>query len=555
MNFFSEIPIGSKFSSFIAFRKSYQGALYEAIFDKFNKKGSSTTAPVNQNPFGRFSQNQQITSYFYDLNGKFTYRPGEKDIISLSIFNGTDNLDNSFSSGIPSFGQFNSNFSMSSTDITRYGNVGSSLKWSRKWNSKLYGNTILSYSNYYSDRNRSQDRTLFNTNNESSSNRSGILENNDLKDYSFKSDYQLDISNFSQFQFGGFATYYDIKYTYAQSDTATILNRSGKALLSGVYLQNRLKFLKDRIQFLPGIRTNYFETTNRLYLEPRASVSFNITNKLVLKGAYGKYYQFANRVTREDILSGSKDFWILSDGNSVPMSSSVHYVAGLSYESNNYVLSAEGYYKKIENLTEYSLRINASPMGVNYNENFFNGYGYSRGLEFLVQKNSGNLNGWISYTVGEAKNHFDVYSDAYYPANQDVTHEFKIVGLYKYRRWDFSANWIFATGRPYTAPSGAYSITLLDGSTQDFFTVTSKNSLRLPDYHRFDISANYKLLMGREGDKKRREIGYVSFSLFNLYNHKNIWYKQYTIEEGKVIETNVTYLGITPNLTISLKIR
>jgi hypothetical protein len=61
--------------------------------------------------------------------------------------------------------------------------------------------------------------------------------------------------------------------------------------------------------------------------------------------------------------------------------------------------------------------------------------------------------------------------------------------------------------------------------------------------------------MGREGDKKRREIGYVSFSLFNLYNHKNIWYKQYTIEEGKVIETNVTYLGITPNLTISLKIR
>jgi ferric enterobactin receptor len=555
MNLFAEIPVGDKFSSFVAFRKSYKGALYDALFEKFNKKGSLATETVNQNPFGRYSQNQEVTSYFYDLNGKFTYHPGENDIISLSIFNGTDNLDNSSSSGIPSFGQFNSNFSMSSTDITKYGNIGSSLKWSRKWNSKLYGNTILSYSNYYSNRDRSQNRSLFNPNNESSTNQSGILEYNDLKDYSLKSDYQWDISNINQFQFGGFATYYDIKYTYAQSDTATILNRSGKALLSGIYLQDKLKFLKDKIQVLPGIRMSYFGMTNKLYFEPRVSLSYNITDKLIVKGAFGKYYQFANRVTREDILSGSTDFWILSDGNLIPMSASEHYIAGISYESKNYIFSAEGYYKNIQNLTEYSLRINVSPMGINYDENFFNGYGFSRGLEFLVQKNSGNLNGWICYTLGKAKNHFDVYSSGYYPANQDVTHEFKIVGLYKYKRWDFSANWIFATGRPYTSPSGAYSITLLDGSTQDYFTVTSKNSLRLPDYQRLDVSATYKILMGNKGDKRRREIGYVSFSLFNLYNRQNIWYKQYTIEEGKVIETNVTYFGIMPNLTISFKFR
>jgi hypothetical protein len=254
-------------------------------------------------------------------------------------------------------------------------------------------------------------------------------------------------------------------------------------------------------------------------------------------------------------MSGSKEFWVLSDDNSVPVSSSVHLIAGLSYESENYTFSTEGYYKKISNLTEYSLRINTSPMGIDFNENFFNGYGYSRGIEFLVQKNSGNLNGWISYTLGEAKNQFNEYSDDYFPANQDVTHEFKIVGLYKYKRWDFSSNWIYATGRPYTAPSGAYTITLLDGTEQDFFTVTAKNSIRLPDYHRFDISATYKLLMGRKSDKRRRELGSVSFSLFNVYNHKNIWYKQYTIEEGEVIETNINYLGITPNFTLSLKLR
>jgi ferric enterobactin receptor len=559
MNLYTEIPVGKKFSSIIAFRRSYKGALYNAIFDKFNvtKKASE---PVRSMPGpggggGMFSQSQQITSYFYDLNGKFTYRPNEKDVLSLSIFNGTDKLDNSSSSDIPSFGGQGENFTMSSTDLTRYGNIGTSLKWSRKWNSKLYGNTILSYSNYYSHRDRSQDRTLLDENSMSQTNKNGILENNNLTDYSLKSDYSWDITNISQMEFGAFITDYDIKYTYAQSDTANILDRNGQSLLGGVYLQNKLKLYKDKLHILPGIRISNYETTKKLYFEPRASVSYNLNEKLTLKGATGKYYQFANRVTREDILSGSKDFWVMADGSSVPISSSIHFIAGISYETNNYTFSAEGYYKKIQNLTEYSLRINASPMGINYNENFFNGYGYSRGIEFLAQKNTGKFNGWVSYTIGEAKNHFDVYSDLYYPANQDVTHEFKIVGLYNFRRWDFSANWIFATGRPYTAPSGAYTIALLDGTSQDYFTVTSKNSLRLPDYHRFDISANYKLLLGTNGDTRRREIGYISFSLFNVYNRKNIWYKQYAIESGQVIETNITYLGITPNITLSLKFR
>jgi hypothetical protein len=554
-NVFAEIPVGGKFSSFIAFRKSYQGVMYNMIFKKFNKSRTDNAPDVGTGPGRKFSQNSEIASYFYDLNGKFTYRPTQKDIISLSIFNGTDMLDNSFASDIPSFGQANANFSMNSVDLTKYGNVGTSLKWSRKWNSKLYGNTVISYSNYYNSRDRSQERTLINPNDVSSTSMSGVFENNDLKDYSIKSDYQYELSGSSQVQFGAFATLYDIIYSYAQSDTADILNRSGKAKLSGLYLQTKTRLLNDRLQVFPGIRADHFGTTNRLYIEPRASVTFNLTDRIVLKGATGKYYQFANRVTREDIMSGSKEFWIVSDGKSVPMSSSVHLVAGISYESDNFTFSAEGYFKKISNLTEYSLRIKSSPLGVNYDENFFNGYGYSKGLEFLAQKNSGNLTGWISYTMGEAMNHFDAYSNIYYPANQDVRHEFKIVGLYKYKRWDFSANWIFATGRPYTAPSGAYTITLLDGSTQDFFTVTSKNSVRLPDYHRFDVSATYKLLMGNKADTKRRELGSVSFSLFNLYNRTNVWYKQFTIVDGKIIETNINYLGITPNITLSLKLR
>lgn len=558
-NVFAEIPIGDKFSSVIAFRRSYKGPIYNKLIEKYSKS-SSTSAATQQGAGGpgggRFSQNTVAKSYFYDLNGKFTYRPTQKDIIALSIFNGTDKFDNSIdNSNLPSFGGGSSNFSFSSTDLTKYGNIGTSLKWSRKWAPRFYGNTLVSYSNFYSDRDRSLQRTVTDASGNESTTKNGIFENNDLKDYSFKSDYQWDMFEMSQLQFGVFGTNYNINYTYAQNDTSTVLDKRNKAMLAGGFVQNRFKLFKNKLVFVPGIRASYFGMTKQNYFEPRASLSVKITKQLTLKAATGKYYQFANRVTREDILSGNKEFWLLSDGKEVPVSSSLHYISGLSFETTHLLFSAEAYYKKIQNLTEYSLRFNTSPMGTSYNENFYTGHGYAKGVEFLVQKKTGKFNGWVSYTLGEARNHFDVYSDGYFPANQDVTHEFKIVLLYNWKRWDFSATWIYASGRPYTAPSGAYNVTLLDGTTQDFFTVTTKNGLRLPDYHRSDISVNYKLVSGSKGDKKRREVGYLGFSIFNLYNRTNVWYKTYSIETGSVIETNVNYTSITPNITLSLKLR
>ena len=554
VNVFAEAPIGKKFTSIVTFRKSYKGFLYNEIFDKFSGT-TSYEVPQEGGGMGRFSQETEVTSYFYDLNAKFTYRPTERDVISFSFFNGADKLDNGGAFSAAGFGMANARFGMNSSDLTNYGNTGGSLKWGRKWNDKLYGNSLISYSNYFSERDRTQERTSYDENDLAVTTKNGVLENNDLKDFSLKSDYEWDAFNHSKIQFGAFATYFDIDYSYAQNDTSNVLMRSNNAVLAGAYLQSKTKLFKDRLIITPGLRASVFQTTGKLYYEPRLSLKYNLTENLSFNAATGKYYQFANRVTREDILSGSRDFWLLSDGEAVPVSAATHYISGISFETNNYLFSAEAYYKNIQSLTEYSLRFNPSPVGTSYDENFFSGKGYAKGVELMAQKLSGKFNGWIAYTLGEAKNAFDIYGDSYYPANQDVNHEFKLVALYKYKRWDFSATWVYASGRPYTAPSGAYTITLLDGTTQDFFTITDKNSQRLPDYHRADISATYKLLGGSRGDKKRREYGYIGASVFNLYDQKNVWYKQFVIEDGSIIETNINYLGVMPNITLSLKLR
>lgn len=548
-NVFVEAPIGKKVTFIGTARRSYQGLLYDKIFGSFqttdNSKNTTTSMP------GGMSNESTVKSYFYDINSKLTFRPTEKDILSLSFFNGNDKLDNGVefdASGM--MANMNVNFNI--TDLTSYGNTGTSLKWGRKWGPKLYSNTLITFSNYYSKRDRTTDGSIVDESGADKSIKQGIIEKNNLIDQSFKSDFDWSIAQNHKIGFGIFSTYYDISYKYSQNDTSTIIDKQNYGLLSGVYIQDKINFFKSKLNITPGVRISFFDITNKVYYEPRLASTFNITKKFTAKAAIGRFYQFANRVTREDILSGSRDFWILSNNSNIPVSSSLHYIGGLSYETKKYLFSAEAYYKDISNISEYSLRFdmgNPQQGGLTYNENFFNGTGTAKGIEFLIQKKSGKLNGWVSYTLGQVQNHFDIYSNQDYAANQDVTHEFKSVLTYKLKRFDFSVTWIYATGKPYTAPSGAYNVTLLDGTTQDYFTTTSKNSLRLPDYHRLDLAVNYNLR-----NLSGNDIGYIGFSLFNVYNRTNVWYKQYQIVSGQIIETNVNYLGITPNLTLSLKL-
>jgi len=554
-NIYAELPIGDKFTSLFAFRKSYKGPIYNKIFDQFNTENE----PAMPQATGRGLKSgnnfaAKVSSYFYDLNSKLTYRPSDKDVVSFSLFNGTDNLDNSVKIDVPaSGGGMGRSMGSDNSDLTEYGNLGTSLKWSRRWNEKLYGNTLISYSNYYSNRDRSSNRTTTDEDGVETIVKIGTLENNDLKDFSFRSDYTFDVSPKSQIGFGLKATNYDIDYTYSQNDTSTILNIANKGNLMGGYLQSKFKFLDNKLTITPGVHSTFYDITKKFYAEPRLSATYGINDKIKLIGAWGTYYQFANRITREDILAGSSDFWILSDDQKVPVSKAIHYIAGANYETPDYLFSVEAYYKQLTGLSEYSLRFEPARrmQAINYEQNFFTGNGFAQGIEFLAQKKFGNLTGWVSYTLAQARNQFDVYGQDYFPAAQDVTNEFKAIGIYKWRKWSLAATWIYATGRPYTAPEGGYNITLLDGTEKSFITAGTKNSRRLPDYHRLDFSVNYLL---KSVDQKT-ERGNISFSLFNVYDRKNTWYKEYQIIDSEIISIDKQFLGITPNITLTLKLK
>jgi hypothetical protein len=217
----------------------------------------------------------------------------------------------------------------------------------------------------------------------------------------------------------------------------------------------------------------------------------------------------------------------------------------MSYENTDYVFSVEAYQKNLNDIVEFSRRIvtRRGPGSPNQPiDNFFVGDGLAQGIEFLLQKKRGAFTGWLGYTLGRIDHTFaDFNNGEAFPALHDRTHEINLVTKYTWGVYTFAATWVYATGSPYTAPESQYFVPLLNGDRQSYIHVSDKNALRLPDYQRLDLSVSRRF----ESEKWATEAG---ISIFNAYNHDNIWYRDYNLDTTPITITDVKMLGFTPTI-------
>ena len=555
-----QIPLFGKGSVILAARRSYtdvlQTGLYNSIFNMFNGEDdqvATTTAP--QRAGGRFGgqfgdANFSTTNpdfYFYDFNGKATYRPSSKDILAVSVYNGQDYLDKSRlqNQSFPSQGtQPTRAINSDITDLTDWGNKGVSGKWARQWGARLYSNLLVAYSEYFSDYRRQTDIEIRNADADSllQARSSGSREDNQVRDLTVRLDNEWQILRSHKIDFGTWITSSDVRFTFMRNDTTTVLDRDQEGLRVAGYAQDTWS-IGSAFNITFGGRVAYYDNTAKTYWEPRASASWNLTDRFKVKGAYGRYHQFVNRVVNENVTEGSRDFWLLADGDLVDVTSSEHYVAGASYETDEYLVDVEVYRKDMDGLSEFSLRFQRARRS-GPQDLFFQGAGVAKGIELLVQKKAGMLTGWASYTLASVEHTFpELNNGDAFPALHDQRHEFKAVSSLSLGRWNLSGTWVFGSGKPYTAPQSEYAIELLDGRQQSYIHVSDKNSLRLPPYHRLDLATHYRFSLGTwSGD--------LGFSVFNAYNRTNVWYREFELTETPVLVTDVTYLGVTPNLSV-----
>ncbi len=370
------------------------------------------------------------------------------------------------------------------------------------------------------------------------------IENNNVKDFTLRFDNEVQLNAKHKLEFGLLSTSAQVDYEFVRDDTLTILDINQKANYLASYISD---IWQPFPSFLvnAGIRGTYYDLSKKTYWAPRLSFEYKLSDRIKKKGGYGKHYQFVNRIVNENVTEGSRDFWLLADDDLIRVSNATHFIIGAAYETNGYIFDVEAYRKNLSNLSEFSLRFQRND--IDLDRLFFLGNGYAEGIEFLLQKKKGKYTGWATYTLAKVRNTFPGLNNGFsFYALHDQRHEFKTVHSYEYEDWRFAATFILASGKPFTEPAGQYAIDLLDGETNNYISVGPKNGSRLPAYHRLDLSAHYLYKVGKY------DIDF-GLSIFNFYDRKNVWYRQYNFTEKPPVISEVRYLDLTPNLSAAIK--
>jgi len=296
---------------------------------------------------------------------------------------------------------------------------------------------------------------------------------------------------------------------------------------------------------------NWEGVTSYHRLEPRLSMRYILNTKSSLKAAFTRNYQNVHLASVSSV-SLPTDTWVPSTSIIRPQLG-VQYNIGYfrNFKNDVFETSVELYYKDMKNQIEY--KDGALPednINDNMDNNFVFGQGNSYGAEFFIKKRKGKFNGWIGYTLSKTTRLFeDINYGEEFPAKYDRRHDISVVASYDTeKRWIFSAVFVFGTGNSLTMPVAWY---LIDGRiTREY---GPRNSYRMEDYHRIDISATLK---GKEN--KKFQSSWI-FSVYNVYSRLNPYFiyfeDQGSLSQGSLDlrAKQVSLFPIIPSVTWHFK--
>lgn len=337
-----------------------------------------------------------------------------------------------------------------------------------------------------------------------------------------------------------------------------------KGLESGAFLSDRIK-INDKLTFLAGIRVNNFSFLgpNTVYdykigeeksfqtiidsttflsndiiksnygIDYRLSGKYQFNRNFSIKGSFNRLHQYIFLLSNTIALSPN-DSWKLSDFHISPMRGDQISLGLYSKVFNRkYEFSMEGYLKNITNLVEFKDGVDLLVTKVP-EWDILQGDLKSYGVELMLKKTRGRLNGWVNYTyskaivqVNDTKTNEMINFGKAYPANYDKPHSLNFVFNYKILyRLSISTNFVYSTGKPITYPTSVYDLNNIK-----LINFTDRNAYRVPDYYRLDFSAKF------EGNLKlKKKIHSVLvFSIYNVLGRHNV-YNSYFKVDGRYIK-------------------
>jgi len=484
---------------------------------------------------------------FYDLTLKTNYKISNRDRIYLSGYFGRDNFAFGDAAGFD------------------WGNATATLRWNHLFNDRLFSNFTTYYSNY-------DYKIKFGNTSENSFDWDARIVN-----YSFKSDISYYLNPKNLLSFGGQAIVYEFSPGNAvgvsQGETTNFSVPKKYALEGGLFLEND-QTINDKLSLRYGVRWSHFnymgegrsfelrdsivgerkipvgEPQNfdmwesiQMYsnLEPRASLKYQLNPSSSFKLSYNRMAQYIHLISNSTAAS-PLDVWTPSTNNIRPQVADQFAIGYFkNFKDNEYVTSAEIYYKNYLQLVDY---IDGADLFVNelLEADLVEGKGRSYGLELQVEKKKGKFTGWLSYTLSRSERFVDgINNNEWFASRFDQTHNFSATTFYELgKRWTLSANFVINTGTPATFPTDRIE---QQGYVIPNIASGARNNVRIPTYHRLDVAATLK------GKERKRWSGEWVFSIYNVYNKRNpfsIYFQQNELRSpiGTPITTEAVRLSV-----------
>jgi len=497
-------------------------------------------------------------AFFYDFAGALNFQPGEKNTFNVFYYQSFDK------------------FRYSTLSDYEYANHGGSVIWERQISPAL-SSKVTGTSSIYKFANTDQSEISRAYTHEY------MLNHNELL-----AEFQWVPSLHHRVNFGSSLIYYHLNRGAVQPYGAASIRSAvdlgiENAVEASLFLSDNIE-VNDWLTLYVGGRYSFYSylgpQTVMLYEEGEPKSENTIIDSLVygkfepvsfhsgpefrtaaniktgpntsLKLSVNQMRQYLFMLSNTVTISPT-DQWKLSDYHIDPQTS--YQVTGGVYHifpSLGLSSSVELYYKYSTDIVEYKDGADfiTSPLTETV---VLQGLQNAYGMELMLQKTSGRLDGWISYTLSrsemlvrgdadyESINHGDPY-----PSNFDRPHVLNVVANYSLnRRFSVSSNVVYMSGRPVTYPTSLYYINNV--AYIDYF---ARNQFRIPDYFRIDLSLNV------EGNLKADKFMHSSWSLnvYNLLGRNNPQSIYFVPEEYFIKGYSFSVIGV-PIFTLSWNVK
>lgn len=531
----------------------------------FLVSGRRTYIDVLTQPIIRLATQGTVSTgyFFYDLNAKINHEFSTKNRLYISGYLGRDK-----------FYAHAKEFEFSSKNTLSWGNGTVSARFNHLYSPRLFSNSSLIYSNF--DFQIGSTQTSYNFSSQKNDTFS-IRYFSGIRDFTLKHDFDYFPSADHHFKMGGIIILhqfrpgainirasFDSSFNFSNSKTIP-------AVETGLYIEDIWK-INHKLRINPGFRVSIFNTSSKTYIkpEPRFSGSYLIKKDISFKASYALMNQYIHLLTNTGI-GLPTDLWVPTTTRVSPQQSQ-QIAAGIAkdYDPWDMTFTIEGYYKTMKNIVGYKEGASFIDIGDAFDQNsaygrtwedvVTQGKGWSYGAEFLAQKKTGKLSGWIGYTLSWTQLQFpDLNFGKKYFARYDRRHDISLVGFYSIsKNLKVSLVWVYGTGNAITLPLQDMSVishipgqsipsSLQNGNFpyQTFQTeyYGLKNSQRMAPYHRMDWGIQYS-------KKVKWGIQTWEFSIYNVYNRLNpFFYYLETRASGIVTLKQISLFPAIPSIS------